>query len=62
MENDKAAKLKVLRLRAEQLIRESPGEFKDTPAEDIQSVILTSLALLIILSIPIAEVTIGFFL
>jgi len=28
-----------LRLRAEQLIRESPGEFKDTPAEDIQSVI-----------------------
>jgi len=39
IENDKAAKLKALRLRAEQLIRESPGEFKDTPAEDIQSVI-----------------------
>jgi two-component system cell cycle sensor histidine kinase/response regulator CckA len=39
MENDKAAKLETLRLRAEQLIRESPGGFKDTPAEDIQSVI-----------------------
>ena len=39
MGNDRATKSKTLRLRAEQLIRESPGGLKDTPAEDIQDVI-----------------------
>ena len=39
VENDKAAKFKALRERAEQLIRESPGGLKNTPLEDIQSVI-----------------------
>jgi PAS domain S-box-containing protein len=39
MENDSPKNLKELRVRAEQLLSESPKGFKDIPAEDIQNII-----------------------